>query len=96
MPCHILSTYEYAMNILHEENIIKTIRYLEKHRETLSMNDLNSIMIHTLENENKIDYDINEHLEKLCYSSFSSVILLLFSLFTYTMVVVLHVFLFVL
>jgi hypothetical protein len=84
------------MNILHEENIIKTIRYLEKHRETLSVNDLNSIMIHTLENENKIDYDINEHLEKLSYSSFSSVILLLFSLFTYTIVVVLHVFLFVL
>jgi hypothetical protein len=56
------------MNILHEENIIKTIRYLEKHRETLSMNDLNSIMIHTLENENKIDYDINEHLEKLSLS----------------------------
>jgi hypothetical protein len=68
MPCHILSTYEYAMNILYEENIIKTIRYLEKHRETLSMNDLNSIMIHTLENENKIDYDINEHLEKLSLS----------------------------
>jgi hypothetical protein len=56
------------MNILHEENIIKTIQYLEKHREALSMNDLNSIMIHTLENENKIDYDINEHLEKLSLS----------------------------
>lgn len=68
MPCHILSTYEYAMNDLAHENIIKIMRYLEEHRETLSINDLNCIMIHTLENENKVDYDINEHLEKLSLS----------------------------
>lgn len=68
MTCHILSTYEYAMDVLHEKNIVKTIRYLEKHRETLSMNDLNWIMIHTLRNENQIDYDINEHLDRLSLS----------------------------
>ena len=48
MTCHMLSTYEYAMDVLYEKNIVKTIRYLGKHRETLSMNYLNSIMIHIL------------------------------------------------
>jgi hypothetical protein len=66
MPCHILSTYEYAVKVLQKENIIKTIAYLEKHREILGIDNINSIMIYTLENENTTNYDVNEHLEKLC------------------------------
>lgn len=68
MPCHILSIYEYGMNDLREENVIKTIQYLEEHREMISTDDLNSVMMHALENENKIDYDIDEHFKKLSLS----------------------------
>ena len=41
MPSHILSTYEYSMKILHKENIIQTITYLEKHREILDIDSIN-------------------------------------------------------
>ena len=50
----------HDMNDLCKKNIVKTIQYLEEHRETLSINDLNCIMIYVLENENKIDCDIDE------------------------------------
>lgn len=53
------------MNILNDYNIIKTIEYLERNRETVSADCLHLIMVHTLENENKDDYNINEHLQNL-------------------------------
>jgi len=68
MPYDILSTYEYAMKDLKGINLIKTIEYLEQNRQTLTIEDVNSIMIHTLENENNIDYDIDEYFEKLSLS----------------------------
>ncbi|CAF4975609.1 unnamed protein product [Rotaria sp. Silwood1] len=61
----ILPTYEYAMKLFKDKNIIKTLAFLEENREILSVDDLNDIIIHTLKNEKTDDYHIDEFLQKL-------------------------------
>ncbi len=40
MPYHILSIYEYAINVLHDRNIVKKNQYLKRNRETLPIDNL--------------------------------------------------------
>ncbi|CAF0797276.1 unnamed protein product [Rotaria sordida] len=65
MTWDILPTYEYAMKLFKDKNIIKTLVFLEENREILSVDDLNNIIIHTLKNEKTDDYHIDEYLQKL-------------------------------
>ncbi|CAF4126445.1 unnamed protein product [Rotaria sp. Silwood2] len=65
MAWDILPTYEYAMKLFKDKNVIKTLAFLEENREILSIDDLNDIIIHALKNEKTDDYHIDEYLQKL-------------------------------